>query len=255
MRQHLLWFVASALLLAAPNNIGAETKTEDAKPIVLPTEYREHRFYVTPVTEDGQQLTLATDTGGGQSFIYRDAAERLQLTIEDFKGTVGRLKIPIPPSVESKAPGVFAEYPRFEKEAEIPPTLTPWGPLPVLAVRTRVDGERSEFGDGFLGGNWFNGRVWTFDYPGHRLLLRPSGDLPRHPSAQRVPLGFKTEPDGSRSANYPRIGVKIAERTLEMLFDTGASTKLTDSALRELADGRPRSLYMGKSCKKRSTRG
>ena len=90
--------------------VSPESMRGDTTPVVLLTKYREHRFYVTPVTEDGQQLTLATDTGGGQSFIYRDVAERLQLTIEDFKGTVGRLKIPIPPSARLTWISSYARY-------------------------------------------------------------------------------------------------------------------------------------------------
>lgn len=236
IRSIVFFLILILMVVVAPELTNGDTKT-----VVLPTDYREHRFYVRPVTKDGHQLTLATDTGGSQSFVYEDAVERLQLTAEDFKVVVERLKLPIPADVKSKLSGRYAAMPHFKKGAGIPPTLSPWGPVPYLAVRTRTAKEGKEFGDGFLGGNWFNGRVWTFDYPGRRLLLRPSGHLPQHDSAQRVPLAFKTDPEGNRSAPYPRIGVKIADETYEMLFDTGASTKLTDVALRELGDGRPAS--------------
>jgi hypothetical protein len=93
--------------------------------------------------------------------------------------------------------------------------------------------------DGLLGREWFAGRVWTFDYPRHQLLLRSAGDLPPHSPKHRVALGFQTDSAGRRIVNFPRIRVLIDGDSLDLLFDTGAMTALTDSAHAALADGRP----------------
>ena len=92
---------------------------------------------------------------------------------------------------------------------------------------------------GFLGRWWFADRVWTFDYPGHRLLLRAAGDVPSQAPEHRVALGFQTGPDGRRTTHFPRIPVRIDGETLDLLFDTGATTILTAEALATIGDGRP----------------
>ncbi|HTQ80182.1 MAG TPA: hypothetical protein VMM92_09305, partial [Thermoanaerobaculia bacterium] len=92
---------------------------------------------------------------------------------------------------------------------------------------------------GFLGQGWLADRVWTFDYPAHRLLLRSSGDRPRVAPEHRVPLGFQTGEDGRRTSQFARLPAEIGGETLDFLFDTGATTFLTDSALQALHDGRP----------------
>ncbi|HSK75211.1 MAG TPA: hypothetical protein VLQ45_02040, partial [Thermoanaerobaculia bacterium] len=57
----------------------------------------------------------------------------------------------------------------------------------------------------------------------------------------RVALGFQTGPNGKRTSHFPRIPVKIDGETLDLLFDTGATTTLTPEALAALGDGRPAS--------------
>ena len=48
----------------------------DTTPVVLLTEYREHRFYVTPVTEDGQHQTFEMLLDTGASTKLTDSALR-----------------------------------------------------------------------------------------------------------------------------------------------------------------------------------
>ena len=88
-------------------------------------------------------------------------------------------------------------------------------------------------------GYWFAGRVWTFDYPAGRLVLRPAGNLPPHGPGQRVELGFGADSTGARTTHFPRIRVRVDGDSLDFLFDTGATMVLTDSALARIGDGRP----------------
>lgn len=54
----------------------------------------------------------------------------------------------------------------------------------------------------------------------------------------KVALGFQTNPDGSRKLNLPRIQIRVDGETLDVLFDTGADTKLNGAAMACVADGR-----------------
>ncbi len=55
----------------------------------------------------------------------------------------------------------------------------------------------------------------------------------------QITLGFKTNTAGQRSTNFPRIPVMIDGDTLDLLFDTGVATDLTNTALQFLKDNRP----------------
>lgn len=90
-----------------------------------------------------------------------------------------------------------------------------------------------------LGQQWFAGRTWQFDYPNRRLLLLADGDLPKQKEKHRVALGFQTKNSGTRATNFPRIQVFIDDETIDLLFDTGASTRLSSDALAALNDKRP----------------
>jgi hypothetical protein len=88
--------------------------------------------------------------------------------------------------------------------------------------------------DGFLGQDWFARRTWTFDYPGKRLLLRATGDVP---SGARIP--FHLPKPGPESAAFGRITIEVDGMPLDVLFDTGATTELVPEALAAIGDGRP----------------
>ncbi len=48
--------------------------------------------------------------------------------------------------------------------------------------------------------------------------------------------GFKTNANGQRALNFPRLQAVIDGETLDLLFDTGATTFLSDTALAALRD-------------------
>jgi hypothetical protein len=81
--------------------------------------------------------------------------------------------------------------------------------------------------------------VWTFDYPGRALWLRAPGDLPAVAPEHRAALGFRVNRSGARTMHFPRIRVSVDGDSLDLLFDTGATTMLTDSALSAIGDAGP----------------
>jgi hypothetical protein len=181
-----------------------------------------------PTPQAGGALTLLTDSAGG-TIVFAEAAERLKLATAEVPGEGGAGK-----KVR------LAELPEFKPGAAIPPPLgTKGGRLLVADVKP---GEIPEFlkqYDGLLGQQWFAGRVWTFDYPGRRLLWRAPGDLPRHDAAHEVNFGFRTSRSGERETNFARLPVKVDGETIDFLFDTGASNVLPVKVLKEIGDGGP----------------
>jgi hypothetical protein len=195
---------------------------EPGRPVSLPTRVEADRFFLVPVSEDGHELSLCTDTAGG-SWLSREAAERAGLSVVTVEGEEG--------------PVEAALLPTFAWDAWIPKLEALGGRVPV------TQGARLSFlganVDGLLGQAWFGDRVWTFDYEAGELLQRADGDLPKHEPASRLPVGFKTDESGKRLSSYPRVDVKIGGATVSMLLATGATARLSPAARGALGDDLP----------------
>lgn len=217
-------FVALALSPEAPTTTGQSSSHLRVDAITLPVRYVTDRFYVVPVTMEGDTLILYTDTGGGANMMYSASVDRLGL--EPQLLVIG----------EDSARVV--SLPAMKHDAAIPPPNL----LPPFADRmliTQPEPGSSFDGTGFLGRTWFAGRVWEFDYAKESLGL-VTGYNSRAASAEhRVELGFQTDSRGRRTTHFPRIQAAVDGETLDLLFDTGATVRLTDGALAQLDDGGP----------------
>lgn len=218
----------AALGVLPDSPLGAQAPGAAIDTVVLPADFRENRIYVRPVTPRGDTLVFYTDTGGGINMLYDSTAERLGVTVRRVAGPRDSVTV--------------ADWPSMADGAAIPlPAVEgPFGPG--LWVRP-FEGEMAMLHDhpgaGFLGRHWFADRVWTFDYPAGRLVWRAAGGLPPHQPGQRVALGFQSDSTGRRTTHFPRIRIAVDGDSLDLLFDTGATMVLTDSALAVLGDGRP----------------
>ena len=178
----------------------------------LPARFEADLVLLDETTSDGQPIVFFTDTGGGR-YVTAEAAARLGLALT-----------PIPDAVEG-GPAHLTAYPALA--AGSPTTPLPEGPLPVMGG-SPLPGWPSTH-DSMLGGAWFADRIWTFDYPQHRLTAEAASWAPAA-GAVVLPLGFQVE-DGVRTTHFPRIEVRIDGAPLALLLDTGATTVLTPEAL------------------------
>lgn len=187
----------------------------------VPAQFIADRVYVVPTTRGGERLRLYTDSGGGL-FLKQSTVNRLHLPSRPL--TDGAFAVKLPPF----APGKGIPAP-LENDGwlVVAPASMEKGQLPGLSRD-----------DGLLGEAWFAGRVWTWDYPGKRLLL-DGADWRPEAGAERVTLGFKTDVRGKRENDFPRVGIKVDGRPLPMLLDTGAMTMLTPAAMESLHDDLP----------------
>jgi len=215
---------------AGVSEAGVAAVQPAAADISLPVRDDEHRWIVRPVTTAGDTLELYTDSGGGFLFIARE-----------------RLGPDVAISFAERTPAgdsmFTAPWPTFRAGQEIPPPLYVAPPrITTASVATflrQADGIPAR--DGFLGNGWFAGRVWVFDYPGHRLLVRAEHTSPEPLGGATIPLGFKNGSGGGYAPWFPRVRVAVDGDSLDLLFDTGATTLLTDSARTAVGDGRPAS--------------
>jgi hypothetical protein len=160
--------------------------------------------------------------------MFAEVAERLKLSTTALPWKENGVEIRV------------IDMPTFSPLASIPPPLETIGSR--LFAFSRKQTPKADFMnkfDGMLGQQWFARRVWTFDYPGRRLLWRAAGDLPPHTPEHAVKLGFRTNVLGARASNFARIPVQVDGETLDFLFDTGATDVLPESVLKAVGDGRP----------------
>jgi hypothetical protein len=190
---------------------------------VLPTEFVADRIHVTPVMADGRRLRLYTDSGGGTQMLW--------------EGAVRRLGLPTSPVVLGKEQVVMTPIPVWRSDASIPSPLAIHQSAELQNHYLVMPDQGFHDGDGFLGQGWFGGRVWTFDYPGRRLLLRHGGDLPPHAEADEVPLHFPKDERGVPYMHFARFTIEIAGERLDMLLDTGATLTLSPEGLAALGEG------------------
>ncbi|MDQ6691055.1 MAG: hypothetical protein M3Z18_11155 [Gemmatimonadota bacterium] len=219
---------ALAAALAASACVSQRGPGLGTEPSAIPTRYDEHRFYVTPVTTGGDTLAFILDSGIASDLLSTEVAARLRLPRE--------------PMVQGADTLWLAALPALSPAASIP-APDPAGPLQGRFLVVPLAGQGlliARAGDaGVIGSSWLGNRVWTFDYPGRRLLLYPIGARPLPLAAHQVALGFAADAVGRRTSGLPRITVQIDGDSLDMLFDTGATMNVSDSALAALADGRP----------------
>jgi hypothetical protein len=197
------YFVLAAALSTAASNL----------PRQVPAEFRGDRIFIHAAAPSGT-ITLYADTGGGWNAIRASVASRLKL---------------IPSGKVEAESGLTAsvDFPDFLTAAGVPrPSNDPWlhGQLAVVP-----DDQLQE--DGFLGSRWFADRVWEINYLDKSMwVLRqwhPSTDF--HGAA----IGFRSNNEGRRDLNFPRIAVTVAGDVFQVLLDTGATAQLTESSAPE----------------------
>ena len=198
--------------------------------VAAPVRYDAHRFFLRPVTTTGDTLLLFMDTGG-INVLRRSVAEQGGMFPTPQLGPSGDTSWVVP-------------LPHFKESADLPmparsvPLLMDVSSEQAMASMAKVwPGTRAWSGQ--VGSTWFSAGVWRFDYVhGQVLLMRHSAGLAA-PGPHVIPLALKITA-GPRRTNFARVRAEIDGDSLDLLFDTGATSTLTDSAWRAIGDGLPR---------------
>lgn len=213
--------LSHALLLALASSVHATV------PVVnVPVSYQASRVIAEPRTTDGQTLHLWVDTGGGGGngmYLLTDAAvKRLQLSTSQL--TLG------------KQASAVATLPDFAPDADIPPPAGKHNKAIVIPAKGLAGpGDATRY-DGMLGAGYLPGdadaprRVWTFDYPGKRLLLQ-GADWHPTAAAHATPLHFPVDAKHRLQSGFARIVVHVDSQPLSLLLDTGATGYPTPAAI------------------------
>jgi hypothetical protein len=188
----------------------------------MPAVFEQGMVFLELPAPDYSILRIYTDSGGGPRTLSTEAARRLRLS----------------PSATADDELLSAFGPNVRVTAASEYMLNAW---PVLGVRPQfvvIPGVVAFAGwpadaDGGLGNSWFAGHTWTWDYPRGELILRAKHWRPSA-AAHEFAVAFKTDGQGRRQFNFPRLSIRIDDLEIPVLFDTGAATVLTPDALKAL---------------------
>ena len=223
------WACAALSVACAPPPGSLASGPLPAGAHLLPAHFENDRLYGTPVLPRGDTAVIFLDTGGG-TLVWEPYVKWMGLTIDSIVGARGA-KIPV------------TEFPAFRNDRTLPSiaaksvygnhlvvrSADPTGFVAWIARSTQAQ----------FGATWFGDRIWTFDYPGNRLLLHDASPPSSVPPEHQVPVRFRTDSGGARIDHSPQIDVMVDGDTLAMIFDTGATIWLTAAARSQLHDGRP----------------
>ena len=199
---------------------------------VVPTLFAGGRVFALWHLDNGRELRLYTDTGGGTVSLYPTAVRRMGVSVDTTHWTRGTVSSTM----------LVAKIPVRDGEPAFPP-------IPIrdsVSFTFLVEDQRppeDEAGiswDGRLGAIWFVGGVWSFDYPSEKLLFNGSAPTGPPDPACWVPLGFQTDSTGRRTNIFPRIEATIDGERIQFLLDTGARTEVTRDAWPQIQPNAPR---------------
>lgn len=195
---------------------------------VMPATFEQGVVYLDMPAPNHSRVRMFTDSGGGTAFVLStEAAKRLGLAPRAT--TDEKLLRWLGPNVRLTNASQFMarSWPRLndgERFVIVPGTLASRG-WPASA-------------DGVFGENWFAHQTWTWDYTREQLIWRPKDWRPAT-DARGFAVSFQSDAQGRRTDNYPLVMMRVDDAEIPMLFDTGAYTVLTPTALHTLNDGKP----------------
>ena len=182
------------------------------------------RIFLKIPTIGRDTIHVFTDTGGGFTAIYPDAIDKLGLKESVFTESMDGEQIEAINAEDIIVDEVYYPYlnQAMRKNIEKPFYFVPRPEF----VRKHAEDELNE---GFFGQFLFMDKIWTFDYQRKEVTLHASVDLNESDKhTQRI--GFKKDMMGNPKFGHPSFTMKVEGKDLPMLFDTGASFNLSDTA-------------------------
>jgi hypothetical protein len=195
---------------------------------VMPAVFEQGIVFVDMPAPDHSKVRMFTDSAGPTAFTL--SAE-----------TAGRLKLQLHTTTNEALLSWLGPNVRVASASEyMREHWRPLRPAQKFVINPGAPGFQGypPTTDGTFGELWFAPHTWTWDYPRARLILRPKDWRPPA-DAHEFTVSFQTDASGHRTFNYPRMMIRVDGAELPVLFDTGADTVLTPTALNALADGKP----------------
>lgn len=225
-----LVYVGIAVMCGCGGRTGVRNSESRDATIAAPVQYDAHRFFLRPITQTNDTLLLFIDTGGS-NMLRRTVAERAGLSPSPQLSHRGDTTWVVPLPLFKEGAGVPIPAGAAAPLMEVPSSASMSAMAKFWPGTTRWSGE--------LGGVSLGDGMWTFDYGRGRLLLHPRSAALLAGAPHVIPIFFKVD-GNTRPSNFARLRALVDGDSLDLLFDTGATVTLADSAWQIIGDGLPR---------------
>ena len=186
-----------------------------AKETVLPAKFENNQIFLVPTLPDNTQIRFFTDTGGGFNAISKELYEIY--------------KWPTLVKIDGKDKVVLSAMPNFQEGKSIPMGGTNNFMEGHLFIESQENISKTSKVDGFLGARWHAEKIIKFDYINKSMSVYNSIDSVGIEQFHCLKLGFQKY-DEKYTYAFPSIEIKVLDTILPMLFDTGATAKLSNEA-------------------------
>ncbi|MGS0690430.1 hypothetical protein [Shewanella sp. 30m-9] len=191
------------------------TSSVFAKETVLPTKFENNQIFLVPTLSDNTPVRFFTDTGGGFNAISKELYEIY--------------KWPTLLKIDGKDKVALSAMPNFQKGKSIPIGGINNYMEGHLFIESQENFSKNSKVDGFLGGRWHAEKIIKFDYINKRMSVYNSIDNVGIEQFHCLKLGFQKD-DEKYTTAFPSIEIKVLDTILPMLFDTGATARLSTEA-------------------------
>jgi len=201
------------------------------------------RISVLLPTINNKKINGYCDTGGGFTAIWEETFNELGLVpitdLDEIEYGKFKMKTVLSKRVfPSNVPEPYIDKSidtLLKKETGSYMNGTYFLPKKKLMIEEAPSTLITEQYDGFLGQYFFLGKSWTFDYLNEEVWINTplmKAEL-NNSNVQKIGI---TKIEGKQTSGQPTMQIELAGKEIDVLFDTGATFRLTDGAKDKLKE-------------------
>lgn len=198
--------------------------------VLIPAKLIEGRFFLKIPTVKGDTILGFCDTGGGYTAIYNSTVKKLGLASK-IKSVIidnDTTKYIAAEDIYNNQNIPFPQIPNyFKTHIDVPFLQAPDDSKETIFFAQFVNYQA------FLGQFFFINNAWTFNYQTGEIFIN-TPILNDKVDENTQALGFKKDKTGIKRFGHPRMKLMIDGKSIDFLFDTGATFLLSDNGRTKL---------------------
>lgn len=220
-------FIITFLVIGCNENATLKMNSE-----IVPSYFIENeRIVLHLATSTKDTIEAFSDTGGGFTAIYPKTLESMGLKDKIQKDSSSGENFIL-------AKDVFTNINYFPISTELSQKISKESyfmvPSEELLLVFGVDQEKEQ---AFFGQNFYMSHCWTFDYLNRKVSINSNCKLDVNDENVQI-VGLKKDSLGIKLNGHPSIYMSVEGEDIPMLFDTGATIELSQSAREQLDRGK-----------------
>lgn len=221
-------------------NYLALDKNSGASAVMLQSQFIDgERFYLKVAVVGGDTILAYCDTGGGISMLFPNYDKNLAVNSKIKKALMkGLMPVNYITFHDLVADDNFPTTTPLRKRILRNPfkmVTKPYLLIPPLDRELKMATEIQPEIGAFLGQDFFMNKSWTIDYPQQKVWVHTPINISEKDSANIQKIGFKKNKNQDNIFGHPSMTIEVEGDTIDVLFDTGATSVLTESGKQQFA--------------------